>query len=202
LRDLLDHRWSIPVLAELHRAKGSRFVPLAHRVGAGRESLRRSLDALIDAGLVEPNPGYGHPSRPEYVLTEKGRRVAPACGAVLDALERERVKVGLRRWTLPVLVQIGRGRRFSELKSLLPGVTPAALADVLKELAAAELVARTVHDAFPPHASYRATARGRAIATPARRLAAALAPKRVGRLSRGRGAAAGRSSQAAASRGP
>jgi DNA-binding HxlR family transcriptional regulator len=174
LRQLLDHRWSIPVLAELHRGRGARFVPLAHRVGASRQSLRRSLDALIEAGLVTPNPGYGHPSRPEYLLTDKGRRVAPACRAVMEVLDRERVDVGLRRWTLPVLVQVGRGRRFSELKTLLPGVTPAALADVLKELAAAGLVTRTVRDVFPPHALYRATPRGRAIAGPARRLALAL----------------------------
>jgi DNA-binding HxlR family transcriptional regulator len=176
LRQLLDHRWSIAVLAELDGAAGARFVPLAHRVGAGRQSVRRSLDALIEAGLVRPNPGYGHPSRPEYLLTDQGRRVAPACRAVLRALEREGVdEVGLRRWTLPVLMSLGRGRRFSELKELLPSVTGAALADALKELAAAGLVARTVHDAFPPHTLYRSTARGRAIAAPARRLAAALA---------------------------
>jgi DNA-binding HxlR family transcriptional regulator len=150
-------------------------VPLAHRVGAGRQSLRRSLDALIDAGFVTPNPGYGHPSRPEYLLTDKGRRVAPVCRAVLHALAREGADdVGFRRWTLPVLVNLGRGRRFSELRELLPSVTAAALADVLKELGAAGLVARTVHDAFPPHTLYRPTPQGRAIATPAKRLALAL----------------------------
>jgi DNA-binding HxlR family transcriptional regulator len=176
LRNLLDHRWSIAVLAELHGTTGARFVPLAHRVGAGRQSLRRSLDALIEAGLVMPNPGYGHPSRPEYLLTDKGRRVAPSCRALLHALDRERVDdVGLRRWALPVLTNLGGGRRFSELRKLLPSITAAALADVLKELAAAGLVARTVHDAFPPHALYRSTGRGRAIAAPARRLAATLA---------------------------
>ena len=48
-------------LAELHRSRGSRVVTLSNRLGLGRESLRRTLNALIDAGLVMKNPGYGHP---------------------------------------------------------------------------------------------------------------------------------------------
>ena len=40
-------------------------------------SLRfRSLAHLIDIGLVIRNPGYGHPLRPEYLLTDNGRGVA------------------------------------------------------------------------------------------------------------------------------
>jgi DNA-binding HxlR family transcriptional regulator len=175
LRGLLDHRWSLAVLTELHRTKGARFVPLAHRVGASPQSLRRALDALIERGLVMPNPGYGHPSRPEYVLTDAGRRIGPAAEAVFLALEHADVRdVGLRRWSLPVLTALGGGRRFSELKALLPNVTPRALANVLKELADAGLVERTVHDSFPPHTSYRSTARGSRIGTDARRLAASL----------------------------
>jgi len=60
---LFHHRWAAPILAELHRSKGSRFVTLSNRLGLGRESLRRTLSALIDAGLVMKNPGYGHPLR-------------------------------------------------------------------------------------------------------------------------------------------
>lgn len=150
-------------------------MPLAHRVGVRRQSLRRTLDALIEAGLVMPNPGYGHPSRPEYVLTEKGRRIAPAAAAVLRALENGGVRdVGLHRWSLPVLSALGGERRFSELKASLPNVTPRALAGALKELADAGLVERSVHDAFPPHTSYRSTARGRRIVADATRLAASL----------------------------
>src|SRR5947207_13068422 len=66
---LFHHRWAVPVLAELRRERGSRFVTLANRIGVTRDSLRRTLSALIDDGLVERNPGYGHPLRPEYVLT-------------------------------------------------------------------------------------------------------------------------------------
>src|SRR5262245_29802381 len=85
---LFHNRWSVPILAELHRQRGSRFVTLARTLGMSRESLRRTLAALIESGLVGRNPGYGHPLRPEYVLTTRGERVA-ARGEPLVRLLRE-----------------------------------------------------------------------------------------------------------------
>src|ERR671932_1580387 len=73
---LFHHRWSAAVLAELRRTRGTRFVVLSKSLGVGRESLRRTLDALIELGLVRRNPGYGHPLRPEYLLTRRGEAVA------------------------------------------------------------------------------------------------------------------------------
>ena len=66
---LLHHRWAVPILAVLHREKGAKFVTLGSRLGVSRDSLRRSLDRLTQQRLVRRNPGYGHPMRPEYVLT-------------------------------------------------------------------------------------------------------------------------------------
>ena len=34
------------------------------------------MDHLIELGLLERNPGYGHPLRPAFRLTELGRTVA------------------------------------------------------------------------------------------------------------------------------
>lgn len=176
LRGLLDHHWALAVLAKLGESGGARFVPLANAVGASRQSVRRALDALIEAGLVIPNPGYGHPSRPEYVLTDAGRCIAPSCHAVLLALGQEHVEdVGRRRWVLPVLVALGPGRRFSELRSSLPAVTSRALSSTLKELIRVGLVERTVHGSFPPTTSYRPTARSTQIVDEARDLASLLA---------------------------
>ena len=85
---LFHNRWSVPILAELHRHRGSRFVTLSRTLELSRESLRRTLGALIDGGLVGRNPGYGHPLRPEYVLTSAGERIAGACRPLVEQLRR------------------------------------------------------------------------------------------------------------------
>ena len=122
---LCHHRWSAPVLAELGRTHGTRFVVLAKHLGVGRTSLRRTLDALVELGLVRRNPGYGHPLRPEYLLTSAGESVAARCERLLAAVDGTR-DVVLRKWSLPVLAALGQRARFSELRDALPGVTPRA----------------------------------------------------------------------------
>jgi DNA-binding HxlR family transcriptional regulator len=155
---IFHHRWSAPVLAELLRQKGSRFAALVGILGVGRESLRRTLDSLLELGLVARNPGYGHPLRPEYVLTRRGEDAARCCTKLLAAVDED---VLLRKWSLPVLAALTQPARFSELRTALPGVTPRALALALKDLQAAELVERRVEDAYPPRAVYSATTPGR-----------------------------------------
>jgi DNA-binding HxlR family transcriptional regulator len=169
--DLFHHRWAVPILADLHRSGGSRFVPLANGLGISRESLRQTLAALIEAGLVMRNPGYGHPMRPEYVLTAPGRGVAPVCVEVVATLQRLGFEDGgLKKWSIPVLLELARERRFAELRDAL-AISPRALTLALKELADAGLVERRVHGSFPPSTSYRATSRARPLARAAARLA-------------------------------
>jgi DNA-binding HxlR family transcriptional regulator len=170
MSNLFHFRWSLPVLAELHLAGGTKFVTLANRLGVGRETLRRTLDALVEAGLVARNPGYGHPLRPEYVLTKRGRQIGPAAVRLVDALRDEGLEdVGLKKWSLPVVLELAAERRFAELRTALR-VSPRALTLALKDLAHAGLVERRVHDGFPPSTTYRLTGRARRL----RRLAAAL----------------------------
>src|SRR3954447_10561143 len=163
---LFHNRWSVPILAELHRQRGSRFVTLARTLGMSRESLRRTLAALIDSGLVGRNPGYGHPLRPEYVLTSRGSRLAARSRPVVKLLrERGLEEVGLKKWSMPVLYALSaEPLRFSELRDRLEGISPRSLALALKELEAAGVVERRVTDDYPPATSYR-------LAPGARRLA-------------------------------
>lgn len=171
---LFHNRWSVPILAELHRQRGSRFVTLARTLGVSRESLRRTLAALIDGGLVGRNPGYGHPLRPEYVLTRAGERLARACGPLVERLrERELEDVGLKKWSMPVVYALGESpRRFSEVRETLEGISPRALALALKDLEAAGIVARRVTDDYPPATVYRLTRTGRSLATLLRQVTA------------------------------
>lgn len=157
LISLCHHRWSVPVLAELRRTGGTRFVVLANRLGVGGTSLRRTLDGLVELGLVRRNPGYGHPLRPEYLLTGAGEAAAVRCERLLTAVDGRR-DVVLRKWSLPVLAALGRQARFSELRDSLPGVTARALALALKDLERAGLVDRRVEHTYPPTAVYAPTA--------------------------------------------
>jgi DNA-binding HxlR family transcriptional regulator len=176
LAALFHHRWAVPILAELHRSGGARFVTLAHRLGASEGALRQALEALIAAARVMRNPGYGHPLRPEYLLAPGGEGVGRTCLALVEVLrDGGLADVAARKWPLPVLHALGpRQARYSELRQSLPGITDRALAAALKELLAAGMVARTVVDAHPPAVMYARTAAGGAVGGALEVLAGAL----------------------------
>jgi DNA-binding HxlR family transcriptional regulator len=167
--DLTHRRWCVPVLAQLHHARvsadstGARFVGLTHRLGVGRDTLRQTLEYATAHGWVRRNPGHGHPLRPEFVLTEAGVALAAACSrlwraAVLSDLAEP---IG-RKWTVPILCVLGAGpARFGECKAALAphGLTDRALAQSLRDLAAADLVTRRVTP--EPVVWYAATDRAR-----------------------------------------
>jgi DNA-binding HxlR family transcriptional regulator len=163
LLGLVHHRWTIPLLSELHQRSGDRFAALANRLGISRDTLSKTLQDMIKAGWARRNPGYGHPLRPEYILTTKGQAIAPACIELLKSLTKRGVDdLALRKWSLPVVAAIADGHtRFAELKSVLPGVTPRALALALKDVEECGFVARTVVDEFPPTTRYKLTSSGR-----------------------------------------
>lgn len=153
---LFHKKWSIPLLAELKRQGGSKFVTLQNRLDAGPTSLRHTLQHLMDLGLICRNPGHGHPMRPEYVLTPKGMPVAEKCYALVNAAKDHGViQVLLLKWSLPVLAALGSGAmRFSELRTAVSDITARALALYLKEAQAAGVIQRQVKAGYPPTATY------------------------------------------------
>lgn len=174
MAELSRYRWTIPILAQLARTRGSRFVPLAVALGLSRDALRQTLDALIGLGLVTPNPGYGHPTRPEYILTRDGRHVAPSCAKLVRHVQECGLDpVAYKKWSFPTVAALSRPRRYGELRREV-GATPRAMTLVLKDLVAADVVERRVHDEFPPCTSYRLTRLGRSLRTRVMRLDGAL----------------------------
>lgn len=173
---LFHHRWNLPVLAELHRTSGTRFVVLLNRLGISRDSLTHTLSALIRARWVRRNPGYGHPLRPEYILTKSGSRVAPHCQAVHDELQRRQAEeIGLRKWSMPAVLAIAQGmEHFVEIKDALPGITARALSLVLRDLQNAALVDRIVIDEYPPTTRYRLNPAARPLSASISKLAVRL----------------------------
>ena len=166
LVQLGSHRWLVPLLADLAARKGARFVELVHRLGLSRDSLTRTLEAAQAIGWVRRNPGHGHPLRPEYILTEKGRAAAARAAAIAVA-QRE---IGLprgaaTRWGLPLVAGIGAGHdRFNALSRLLAPATPRALSQGLTALGKHGLVSREVLDLRPPASRYELTRTGRVLA--------------------------------------
>jgi DNA-binding HxlR family transcriptional regulator len=158
--------WAVPVIAEIQRTSGSKFVTLANRLGLSRDSLKRTLDTLIERGWVARNEGFGHPMRPEYVLTGEGARLGPYCRKLVASLEEIGMRAAdLRRWTLAILYLLGEGpRRFSELREPSLAVTPRALTLCLADLRAAHLAEPIPVDDDLRGVAYRLTPKGQDLA--------------------------------------
>ena len=168
LARVFHHRWSVPVLAVLAERSGGRVVELTHAVGAGRQPVRDALEALVELGLVQPNPGYGHPLRPEYILTRRGGVVGPASAALMTALRHaEAVDVGLRKWSMPTLASVGLGAtRFGEIAHTLGDATDRALSHALGALGEVGLIERAIADGRPPVPRYGLTRAGARVHAP------------------------------------
>ena len=162
LKTLFHRRWNVPVLAAFHaEGAGLRFVALVNRLGISRDSLKASLDALFDMSLVMRNPGYGHPMRPEHILTPGTGQLAEACHGYCAATADDEIYT--RKWTGPILLSLAEGRsRFNEIRQNL-GVTPRALTQALRQLEQHGLVKRNIDDGYPPTTSYHLEDRGHKI---------------------------------------
>jgi len=166
LRLLEANRWAIPVLALLSREQGSRFAVIAHAFNLSHNSLARCLATLREQGWITPNPGHGHPLRPEYLLSEAGRPVGALCERIEAARTRLKLATGdLPRWSLPLVAGLGPDwARFGEIQARLAPVTPRALSTTLKAVIDEALVQRRLEDRYPPLPLYALTGKGQELA--------------------------------------
>lgn len=157
--------WSLPILAALHRGVPGRQAALLSVTKASRTAFGQSLNHLIDLGLLERNPGHGHPLRPEYRLTSTGKDAAVMADQIETASPQTAANTLLRRaWTLPVLAVSRQPKFFSQIKSDLPAITDRALSQSLKRLQGAKWLERRVDpEVHPPRAQYQAANAGAAI---------------------------------------
>lgn len=165
LVELVHHRWNIPIIAEIYRQSGAKFVTLVNSLGIGRASLSASLSDLIELGFVVRNTGHGHPMRPEYLLTEAGEAIGNDCLSLRHLLRRRKEEgIAYRKWTLPLVAAIGdEVRRFNEVQLILPDATPRAITLGLKAMLAERWATRSLIDDFPPTAAYALLPKGRSV---------------------------------------
>lgn len=143
-------------MAELLRTNGSKFITLSHRLDIPVGSLRQTLEHLLEQNWVVRNPGYGHPLRPEYILTEPGREVAMLASRIFTGLQDEELaEVLYRKWSLPCLAACRHGDRYSSIKAQLPGITDRALSAALRELTEHKVLVRMILETYPPTTVYQ-----------------------------------------------
>ncbi len=144
LSALVHHRWVLPILAELYRDDGCKFVTLVNRLTISRDSLSRTLEHLRTLGLAVKNPGYGHPLRPEYVLTPSGQLIGSDALTLMNTLRDLGItEVALKKWSLPVTLAVHTGFvRFSALLEAFPGLTSRGLTISLRDLETNGLIQR------------------------------------------------------------
>ena len=172
--DLCHYAWGIPALSVLAGDGGAKLITVANRLQIASETARRTLRALVELDLVMPNPGYGHPMRPEYILAPGGEAIGRATLALwtqLRTLSEDAQAACRRKWALPTLVAITReAERFSEIEEALGRITPRALAQTLDALVDAALVERDVDEGPPVRTRYVLTEAGASVASVANEL--------------------------------
>ena len=89
--------WSLDILARIAEGTPCRQAPLIAATGAGRTAFAASLSHLTSLGLLERNPGHGHPLRPEFRLTQDGERIAPIAARIVGTVRNRPEAPLLRR---------------------------------------------------------------------------------------------------------
>lgn len=132
LVNLTAKAWSLKILALLHSGAPGRQAPLIAATNASRSSFAASLDHLVQLGLLEKNPGHGHPLRPEFCLTRRGAVIAAIASRIVEIVPDDDAFAIIRRsWSVPVLAVTASPQRFSAIKTGLGSVTDRALSQSL-----------------------------------------------------------------------
>lgn len=164
LVNLSARRWAPIYIRLLAEGVPGRQAVLLQRSGAPRSGFAATIQTLILGGLVNRNPGHGHPLRPEFLITEKGIRFARALSGMSAVPDQDILR---RSWSLPVLAALRQPQHFSHVGQLLRPITDRALSQSLKGLEGAGLVERHVNTAArPPRPTYGRTRLGLRVAEP------------------------------------
>ena len=129
--NITSRAWSLPILSSLHKGVAGRQATLLAATSASRTAFTQSLDHLIGMGLLERNPGYGHPLRPEFRLTQLGISAAAIANKIQNVSSDEDQDLLRRSWTLPVLTLLHRPSHFNEIKRGFSLMARQAKAEVL-----------------------------------------------------------------------
>ena len=161
---LTSKAWSLTILSLMHEGVPGRQGPLLAASGASRTAFAQSLAHLTEIGMLERNPGHGHPLRPEFRLTARGLLAAALARRITELSRPEDRDLMRRCWTVPVLTTLRGPVRYGDIRRGLPDITDRALSSSLKSLEERDWVERKVDGAArPPRSLYLAVNCGQAI---------------------------------------
>lgn len=165
LVNVTSRAWSLKILALLDAGTPGRQAPLIAATKASRSAFAASLDHLIQLGLLERNPGHGHPLRPEFRLTQLGMTTAAVAGRIMGNVRDDKAFAIVRRsWAVPVLAVTSTPQRFSAIKSELGTITDRALSQSLGVLEDHQWLRRDIDASHrSPFPTYHAVNTGRDI---------------------------------------
>ncbi|MBE7636635.1 transcriptional regulator [Sneathiella sp. P13V-1] len=142
---LTSKAWTLKILSLLYSGHTGKQAPLVAATGASRTSFGASLNHLYELELIEKNPGHGHPLRPEFRLTVKGKVIASMADRIIQLVPQEEMFDLVRKsWTVPVLAVTRQPARFSAIKSSLGTITDRALSQSLGALEEREWLKREI----------------------------------------------------------
>lgn len=76
--DVIGERWSLLIIRDAVFAGVTRFADFQHNLGIATNVLASRLEAFVAAGVMQRRQYSERPEQYEYLLTEKGRDLAPA----------------------------------------------------------------------------------------------------------------------------
>lgn len=159
--NITSRAWSLPILSNLHAGIPGRQATLLTATGASRTAFAQSMDHLIRIGLMERNPGHGHPLRPEFRLTPLGIQAAAIAHQIQKVSEIEDQALLRRSWTVPILTSLHTPCHFNDIKRNLATITDRALSQSLRSMEDRNWVRRSVNgSARPPRSIYSAVNTG------------------------------------------
>jgi len=165
LVNLTSRAWALPILAAFHDGVPGRQAALITAVGATRTAFGQSMTHLIELGLIERNPGHGHPLRPEFRMTAEGKPVARMAARIQLTPTPEEKPLLRKSWTVPILTTLQEPRHFGQIRQGLGSITDRALSQSLKAMEQQNWVSRSVENAArPPRTIYQPINAGQQIA--------------------------------------
>jgi DNA-binding HxlR family transcriptional regulator len=76
--EVVGERWSVLIVRNALFAGSTRFTDFQRSLGIATNVLKTRLDGFVDAGIMRRHQYSEQPDLYEYLLTEKGRDLAPA----------------------------------------------------------------------------------------------------------------------------